>query len=156
MNNEVKEQILQQIMRGGLIIGNLIIENSGSVTYNSYDNTDHHKLKQEGNREAIGRAIREVQCYMWGKAAYAVIFCAMRDGFKYGDNATQFETTVDELSHELGLDYPCPPNTIASSFYNNSYLKLNVERWEAMNVKPRSVFLAKAFHEAMVKELEKF
>lgn len=107
------------------------------------------------SKEVMAKAIKEVQKMFWGQSSYAVIFCAMRDYFGYGDNASLFEDDIDLLAEDYGFEYLCPANTIASTFYNNDYLKLNVNKWEDNHVRPRSILLVKAFKkavEALVKQ----
>ena len=104
--------------------------------------------------EELGEAIMAVQGLFWGNSSYAVVFCAARDLYKHPDNGTLFEEEVAELYDKQKFDYPCPANTIASTFYNNSYLKLHVDKWKDNNVKQRSQQLVKAFKEA-VEELRR-
>ena len=113
----------------------------------------HSESIDHVSKEVMGRAILAVQDLFWGQSAYAVIFCAMRDFFNYEDNATLFEGDIDELSSEMKFEYLCPANTISSSFYNNSYLKLHVSKWGINNVKPRSIRLLNEFKDAVVREL---
>ena len=101
-------------------------------------------LNHSINRELLGKTIKAVQSLFWGQSSYAVVFCALRDHYKYGENATLFEDDIDAISKIIKLDFPCPPNTIATSFYNNSYLKLPVSRWDARRVKARSFKLVQA------------
>jgi hypothetical protein len=105
------------------------------------------------NKEILGHAIKEVEKLMWAQSAYAIIFCAARDIFDYTDNATLFENDISSVASRLGLNYPCPPNTISSAIYNNPYLKLHVSKWEKPGVKSRSILLANAFVKA-VKDLQ--
>ena len=105
--------------------------------------------------EVMGRAIKAVQNMFWGQSSYAVIFCAVRDLYGHDDNGALFEEEVTGLAGRMGFSYACPANTIASAFYNNSYLKLNVGKWEANNVKQRSLLLVKAFKKAVGELTEK-
>ena len=109
--------------------------------------------KRKVTREIMVKAIKEVQHLFWAQSSYAIIFCVMRDEYGYGDNCKLFEEEMLSISKREKLDYPCPSNTIASSFYNNSYLKLHINRWEAHHVRARSVLLAKAFIEAVERQL---
>lgn len=101
------------------------------------------------SREVLGQAIKQVEKYFWAQSSYAVIFCAVRDYYGYADNATLFENDIRSMASVLGLQFACPPNTISSAMHNNPYLKLHVSKWESRGVKPRSIFLANAFVEAV-------
>lgn len=107
------------------------------------------KGKKQISPQLMGQAIKAVQGRFWGHSSYAVIFCAVRDLYDHADNFTLFEDEVSGMQQELGLEYSCPPNTIASTFYNNSYLKLEVGKWKANNVKQRSILLVEAFKNAV-------
>lgn len=156
MDDETKVKMMEALAKGGMSVGQLIVENTGSITYNDHrGHKQEDKPKEQVSREVMGRAIKAVQGLFWGQSAHAVIFCAMRDCYDYEDNACQYEADVEELTKEMDFDYPCPPNTISSSFHNNDYLKLNVDKWEQNNVKQRSIRLLKAFQNAVCEELSK-
>lgn len=104
--------------------------------------------------EVLGKAVKQVQSMFWGQSSYAVIFCAVRDYYNYGENISLFEEEMNGIAQSLRLDYPCPPHTIISCFHNNPYLRLHVSKWENHQVKPRSVNLVKAFV-TIVNELQK-
>ena len=151
MTEKEKLDALQAIVGSGAKIGQLFMDNHGEVTYNDYGQNGEAVGKDDRqiNLELMGRAIKAVQDRFWGNSSYAVIFCAVRDLYDHADNFTLFEDEVSVLQQELGLEYPCPPNTIASTFYNNSYLKLEVGKWKANNVKQRSILLVEAFKNAV-------
>lgn len=104
------------------------------------------------SREIMVKAIKEVQYLFWAQSSYSIIFCVMRDEYGYGDNCKLFEEEMLSISLREKLDYLCPSNTIASSFYNNSYLKLPISRWQAHHVKARSILLANSFIEAVERQ----
>ena len=116
--------------------------------------SDNENVTEDISKEVLGKALQQVQSMFWGQSSYAVIFCVMRDYYKYGDNMTVFEGEINSISQSMKLNYPCPPNTISSSFYNNTYLKMHIDKWEKLNVKPRSILLVRSFIEA-VKEAQK-
>ena len=98
--------------------------------------------------EVLADAIRSVQSFMWGKSAYAVLFCVCRDEYGMGDNMSQFEEDLRSMGFE------CPDGTISSAFYNNPYLKMRSDRWEANGAKPRTRLLADKFKEAVDRGLQ--
>ena len=155
MSDEMKVRLFQAIASCGLKVTNLILENTGSLYFNDYGTAEGQR-RSPLSREAIGRAVKAVQSQFWGNSSYAIIFCALRDCFDYTENASLFESTINELQQEYALDYACPQNTIYSTFHNNTYLQLPVDKWEANHVKPRSVLLVKAFRTALERELDSF
>lgn len=139
----------------------------GNVTFNGpmFDIHDNQQVtivnanKKEDvtediSMELLGKAVKRVQSMFWGQSSYAVIFCAVRDYYNYGENISLFEEEMNGIAQSLRLDYPCPPHTIISCFHNNPYLRLHVSKWENHQVKPRSVNLVKAFV-TIVNELQK-
>ena len=159
MAEEEKMKFLEKLIKNGVKIGNFIMDNHGTMNLTNQMEAENNEKTSvtEGpiGKEVMGRAIKAVQKMFWGQSSYAVIFCAMRDCYHHEDNATLFETEIDELSSDMDFDYPCPTNTISSCFYNNSYLKLSVDKWEENNVKQRSVLLLKSFKNAVEEELKK-
>lgn len=151
MTEEKQQRILEQLMaKGNIKIGQLSIGDHNTFNYNAAkEEAGEDKSEKQISRDELGKAILAVQKMFWGNSSYAVIFCAVRDHHKGDDNYTLFENEVNSLSEEIELEYPCPPNTIASTFYNNSYLKLDVGKWEENNVKQRSIQLVKAFDKAV-------
>ena len=41
--------------------------------------------------EKLGEALNEVEAYMWGQSAHAVLFCALRDHHGFTDNMSRYE-----------------------------------------------------------------
>jgi hypothetical protein len=137
--------------QNSVVVG--VAEQGSLVSYQGMRGEEPRHSETGVSHEVIGKAIKQVQDMFWGQSSYAVVFCVLRDLYGFGDNASQFEAIVGGLQQQLGFSYACPPNTIASSFYNNSYLKLNVSKWEQQNVKPRCLRLVKAFDKAVEEEL---
>lgn len=155
MTPEEREEMLKKLLASGKVnIGQLSVGDHNTLNYYEKDKKANEDSKEPLTKKELGLAIKAVQGMFWGNSSYAVIFCAARDLYHHSDNYTLFEDDVNEAWKEFGLEYPCPPNTIASTFYNNNYLKLNIDKWEDNNVKPRSLQLVKAFENAVV-ELRK-
>ena len=133
-------------------IGNV---ESGGIGINIVNANGSEDVTDDINKEFLGKALQQVQTLFWGQSSYAVIYCVLRDYYKYGENLSLFEAEMNNLAISLKLDYLCPPNTVSSSFYNNSYLKMHVNKWENHQVKHRSVTLVKAFLEAIKQYQEK-
>lgn len=156
MTDEEKMKFVERMVTAGhTSIGQLIMDNHGTMNINNQQGVQQQEEKAaEGlSLQVMGQAIKAVQGMFWGKSSYAVIFCAVRDFYGHADNGTLFEKEVTGLFHEMGLEYDCPENTIASSFHNNSYLKLPIGKWEENNVKPRSLKLVREFRNAVDEQL---
>ena len=158
MTDEEKMRFLERMVTAGhTSIGQLIMDNHGTMNINNQQGMQQQgeKEPEKISLEVMGRAIKAVQGMFWGKSSYAVIFCAVRDFYGHADNGSLFEEEVAGLYREMGLDYDCPVNTIASSFHNNSYLKLPIRKWEENNVKPRSLQLVREFKNAVEQQIVK-
>lgn len=100
-------------------------------------------IAQEGEKDAaaavdaalVVKALKMCSAYIWGNAAYAVVFCVCRDLYGWQDNGRQFEIKMEEQ----GVD--CPNGTIASTFYNNKYMKMHVDKWKNSKVPKRVMVL---------------
>ncbi len=158
MTQEEKEKLLKSLLAGGQVnIGQLSVGDHNTLNYFEDEKEKEDSLKSISMKE-LGEAICAVQGMFWGNSSYAVIFSTLRDCYNHEDNYTLFEDEIGELSAKYQLDYPCPPNTIASTFHNNEYLKLNVDKWEKNKVKQRSIMLYKAFVNAVndIRKRKKF
>ncbi len=158
MTDEEKMKFLERMVTAGhTSIGQLIMDNHGTMNISNQQGVQRHEenAPEKISLEVMGRAIKAVQGMFWGKSSYAVIFCAVRDFYGHADNGTLFEDEVSGLYSEMGLDYDCPENTIASTFYNNSYLKLPIKKWKENNVKLRSLQLVNAFKNAVEEQIAK-
>ena len=99
--------------------------------------------------DALADAVQAIQTYMWGAAAYAVLFCECRDHRGYSTNMAQFERFVDATARARQLTYGCKAGTLADAFRNNPYLIKHVDRWQGIGVKPRSLYLLQKCQEAL-------
>ena len=144
-------KIMELLSKGGLQAGQIIIENTGSVTYNdNRGRSDEEKSSDKmPSSEQLASALAAVQPYMWGASAYAVLFCEFRDHRGYPNNMAQFERMVDALASENRLSWRCKAGTLSDAFNDNTYLKFNVDRWKEINVKERPLLLLKKFQEAL-------
>jgi hypothetical protein len=96
--------------------------------------------------QRLGQAVKAVQQLMWGKSAYAVLFCVLRDRFGYPDNMSQFERDIEKARQTVKLTYDCPKGTISDAFRNNPILKKPIETWEKSGTSARYISLWSAFY----------
>lgn len=165
MTNEERLKMLELLGRSGLQVNQLIIENTGTVTYNDYGvgQTDLHAGSQTGlhaggpvtgggvpavrremQPEAMARAIEACQEYFWGNSSYAVVFCIWRDDYKMHLSQTDFETMAEQLPYQSRRDYRCTTGTIANAFSNNPIFSENISRWDDFSPLPRIIKLRDA------------
>ena len=97
--------------------------------------------------EKLDTALNEVEAYMWGQSAHAVLFCALRDNHGFTDNMSRYERIHQKLSEKRKTQWQCPEGTIRSAFRDNSYFKNHVSRWKTMNVPQRVMTLYDKFEE---------
>lgn len=145
---------------------------SGSVTY-IYGNINNYNVYQapvtnnapttntiEGSESkphsaspitipVLREALEACRKYIWGQSAYGVIFSVVRDKFDYKEGMSQFERNVQAVDAEVHLAFACPEGTIAQAFYNNKFLKYNVDRWDEFKMLERVPRLVNKFREAV-------
>ena len=130
---------------------------NGSVTFNGpmfdiHDNEHvtivNDRQRQENKEEKptlttelLGEAMASVMAYVWGNAAYAVVFCVCRDVYGWQDNASYFERQLAEIGKEI------PAGTINAALSRNPYMRLSVDKWKAYGVMERVLILKDKFCE---------
>ena len=97
--------------------------------------------------EKLDAALNEVETYMWGQSAHAVLFCALSDNHGFTDNMSRYERIHKKLCEKRKLQWACPEGTIRSAFRDNSYFKNPVNRWKTLNVPQRVMTLYDKFEE---------
>lgn len=137
MKEEEKLRILELLAKSGMKPTQLIIENSGNLTYNDYGNY-YQEPEQCVEVDNLIKCTNHVRQYFWGDSSMAVIFCVCRDCFNYADNMSQFER-----------DFHCTEGLLSNTFRNNPYMRLPVDKWEQNGVKERVLRLAKEYKNAV-------
>ena len=90
-------------------------------------------------------ALEEVQPYMWGNSANAVIFCALRDNHGFTDNMSRYERVWKRVAESRKLEWACPEGTLRAAFRNSSFYKLHTSRWKENDVPKRVMLLLEKF-----------
>lgn len=93
--------------------------------------------------ERIGVALKGCMNYIWGNAAYGVVFCVCRDIYKIENNVSSFERMLSDCGISI------PEGTINSAMYRNVWMKYHVDKWEEMGVMERVLKLRDAFRKHM-------
>lgn len=124
------------------------INNYGSQQMMKNDAQDVAKAVMPPTDQLIP-AVLKVQHLFWGQSSYAVLFCVCRDYFGYPNNMSMFESEFADLFNDVCPHYKCSPGTIVSAFFNNSFLKLPVEKWKENGAKQRALLLADTFKAAL-------
>ena len=130
---------------------------NGSVTFNGpmfdiHDNEHvtivNDRQRQEDKEvsptlttELLGEAMSNVMAYVWGNAAYAVVFCACRDVYGWQDNASFFERQLAVVGKEI------PAGTVNAALSRNPYMRMPVDKWKGCGVMERVLVLKDKFCE---------
>lgn len=131
-------------MKGGPSIGQLIIENNGTINYNDHRG-ELGEQKRKVDTEVLAKGVDGVREYLWKDSAMAVIFCVCRDCYNYADNMSQFER-----------DFGCRENLLSTTFRDNPFMRVSSEKWPQMNVKQRVLTLVDAYKNAVFKRVTKY
>lgn len=91
----------------------------------------------------LGKAVGGVKEYIWGHAAYAVLFCVCRDEYGWQDNASYFERQLQLL--EINI----PPGTLNAAISRNPYMRQPLGKWKALGVMERVMVLVERFRECV-------
>ncbi len=93
--------------------------------------------------DLLGKAVGGVKEYIWGHAAYAVLFCVCRDEYGWQDNASYFERQLQLL--EINI----PPGTLNAAISRNPYMRQPLGKWKALGVMDRVMVLVERFRECV-------
>lgn len=93
--------------------------------------------------ETLSRALKECKAFIWGNAAYGIVFCVCRDLYNLENNASNFERLLAEAGIEI------PDGTINAALNRNTWMKLNIEKWERHGAKQRALKLRDEFKRQM-------
>ena len=93
--------------------------------------------------DLLGKAVGGVKEYIWGHAAYAVLFCVCRDEYGWKDNASYFERQLQLL--EINI----PPGTLNAAISRNPYMRQPLGKWKALGVMERVMVLVERFRECV-------
>ena len=93
--------------------------------------------------DLLGKAVCGVKEYIWGHAAYAVLFCVCRDEYGWQDNASYFERQLQLL--EINI----PPGTLNAAISRNPYMRQPLGKWKALGVMERVMVLVERFRECV-------
>ena len=80
--------------------------------------------------DLLGKAVGGVKEYIWGNAAYAVLFCVCRDEYGWQDNNI-------------------PAGTLNAAISRNPYMRQPVGKWKALGVMERVMVLVERFRECV-------
>ena len=93
--------------------------------------------------DLLGKAVGGVKEYIWGHAAYAVLFCVCRDEYGWQDNASYFERQLSLL--EINI----PAGTLNAAISRNPYMRQPLGKWKALGVMDRVMVLVERFRECV-------
>ena len=93
--------------------------------------------------DLLGKAVGGVKEYIWGHAAYAVLFCVCRDEYGWQDNASYFERQLQLL--EINI----PAGTRNAAISRNPYMRQPLGKWKALGVMERVMVLVERFRECV-------
>ena len=147
MSDELKLKIIQELSKGNVRIGQLIMEVQGD---NHYHEKEDMTQKQEAqapqaptqgsiSSEQMVIALKQCSAYIWGNSAYSIAFCVCRDALNMGYNASQYERVLGEQGIML------PAGTINTAMNRNQWMKYPIDSWEENGASGRALKLRNAF-----------
>lgn len=131
MSEEAKLKIIQELAKNGVKIHQLILEYSGTtIIKNGEEGNQNCRDYQKLSKESLAEVIIQAQQYFWGNSSYAVLFCLLRDFYRYPDNRTKYEKDMQGLPYIRKPEYVCTLGVVSSTFSDNPYMKLHIDKWE--------------------------
>jgi len=94
--------------------------------------------KTEYGLTELTSGVEKVRSFFWGDSAMAFIFCVCRDCFNYANNMSQFER-----------EFNCKEGLVSSTFRNNPYMHLPIDKWGQNGAKERVLRLVEAYKTAI-------
>lgn len=110
---------------------------AGATQINNYYGAEQQKA-QEVDLSVMQAGVDKVRQYFWSDSAMAVIFCVCRDCYGYVDNMSQFER-----------EFNCKEGLVSSTFRNNPYMRLHIDKWAQNGAKQRVLHLADEYQKAV-------
>ncbi len=156
MDDSKKAELLKGMFAGATFYKSVVAgvaESGSTVCYEKNDEEKKREGKVKPTADQIAKALAKVSDLFWGNSSYAVPFCVLRDCYLYHDNRSEYEREIALMPPTLLPDYVCTPGVVSSTFSDNKYMELNIDRWEMNNAPNRVLRLMEGFKKAM-KELE--
>ena len=146
MSEDLKMKFIQELSKGNVSIGQLIMEVHGDNHYYEKDYqpktgkaTTKDAAQESVSSELMVNALKQCGAYIWGNSAYSIAFCVCRDIYHMGDNATQYERILSKRGIML------PAGTINTTINRNHWMKYPIESWEENGASERALRLRNAF-----------
>lgn len=146
MSEDLKMKFIQELSKGNVSIGQLIMEVHGDNHYYEKDYqpktgeaTTKDAAQESVSSELMVNALKQCGAYIWGNAAYSIAFCVCRDVYHMGDNATQYERILSKRGIML------PAGTINTTINRNHWMKYPIDNWEENGASERALRLRNAF-----------
>jgi hypothetical protein len=122
---------------------------SAHVWMKKEDGMDYQTIGKTKDRsskstpEQIKKALKECKekGFIWGNAAYAVIFCVCRDAYGFENNATNFERYLADVGIAI------PEGTINNCLSRQPWMRFPVDKWEKNGARNRVLKLRDAFRQ---------
>ena len=127
----------------GNISGCVFAMPGSTVTQQAATTADCQKEDRQPEVSMLAACVDNVREYFWSDSSLAVIFCTCRDCYGYADNMSQFER-----------DFHCQEGLLSSTFRNNPYMRLHVDKWAQQGAKQRVLRLVEAYKNAVEKRLK--
>ncbi len=132
----------------GCIIAMPGVHFTQQVTNPTTREDEEEKKKAEGQKlpaadlATLRACAAQVREYFWSESAMTVIFCVCRDCFSYPDNMSQFER-----------EFECQEGLLSSTFRNNRYMRLHIDKWKQSGAKSRVLTLVDVYRRTVEKQL---
>ncbi len=146
----------------GATINNLVI--NGNMNKSGTDHISNNGRQEEAqdkkaDREMpswdiITKAIENVSGLFWGNSSYAVLYCVFRDYYSYKGSRSQYEREIGLLHFQVTPLYICTPGVVSSTFSDNRYMELHIDKWADNHAPERTMKLVEGFIKALDEQVK--
>ena len=147
MTEEEKLKILEGIIKNGASIGQLVIENHGTMNYNA--GGEKKANLDDVTLDDMKKAVAECGMYMYAVAGITVAYAIGRDLCHWTLSQSDFERKMRMMG------YDCKDGTIANTLRNNPYMREHVSKWATLGAKSEVLRLRDELQKSLIKKKKK-
>lgn len=138
MTEDQRNHPLPPLVQGNFVNnGQFAYENTGTMNFNAAAQpATAATAASEPSQERLAHAVKACQTYFWAGAAYAVLYCILRDDFHLQMSRATFEQMMQRLPGCPSLLFQCTPGTLDNAFSRNAWLGDNIDRWDTLTTPP--------------------
>ncbi len=142
MDDEQKRELVERLVAGATI-GNLVIDNHGTMTLNYHAKGEAEQTAVEATSKEVAAAVRGCSELWYGASAMTVVYAVCRDVCHWTVGQSDFE----RMMTLEGLE--CKSGTLANALRNNPYMRDHISKWASLGARSEVLKLRDALCESL-------